>query len=320
MRACLLPLAIACALLAPRAACQESEGRATRERPAGKQDPERPTTEADKARRKAAKKKAIARMRADLAKAAAHLQANKHAYKGSLEVASYNENNAMVPLERDFRGANDGTIDWFHMDGWTVAARGRKVAVQDRQAAWTEPQGNSPDVPISPLLFVPHLLKAELSLPEPAEHEGRPALRIYARWLGKPIKKLLFDMTVPSSQHEQVLEALASAAARGRKNLQCDATFLYDPASRQWLAATLRFAYLDGRPIPENQLPPKAPKGLPHLESNPMIEATWHIERQPFADVEVPDYDHRARQLLRLGKDGLPLPAADQAKPARTGK
>ncbi|MFT4512284.1 MAG: hypothetical protein ACI89X_004458 [Planctomycetota bacterium] len=268
-----------------------------------------------------AQAKAIARVRADLTKASKRLEKTPHAYKGSLSVLSFNENSSMVPIELDFTGATDGTLDWFFMDGWSVAARGRKVAVANGEQPWTEPQGDSPDVPISPLLFVPHLLTADLALPKPAEHEGRPALRVYAKWTGKPVKKLLFQMTVPSSQHEQVLESLANAAARGRDNLHCDATFLYDPASREWMSATLRFVYLDGRPIPEDEMPPKAPTGLPALQSHAMIEATWHMERSDFKTAKRPEYDARARQLLRLDKKGAPIAAPKQpGKPKKPSK
>jgi hypothetical protein len=265
-----------------------------------------------------AQTKIIARLRADLTTAHKRLTKTPHAYKGTLSVASFNENNAMLPIDLDFTGATDGTLEWFFMDGWSIAARGRKVAVANSKQPWMEPQGDSPDVPISPLLFIPHLLTAKLTLPKPAEHEGRPAVRIYARWSGKPLKKLIFQMTVPSSQHEQVIEALANAAARGRNNLQCDATFLYDPASRDWMSATLRLAYLDGRPIPNNEQPPAAPKGLPPLTSHRLIEATWHIEHSDFTTAQRPNFDARAHQLLRLNEKGEPIAAPE--KPGKPKK
>jgi hypothetical protein len=265
-----------------------------------------------------AQTKVIARMRADMTAASKRLTKTPHAYKGTLSVASFSEANAMVPMDLDFTGATDGTLEWFFMDGWSVATRGRRVAVANNKQPWTEPQGDSPDVPISPLLFIPHLLTAALTLPKPAAHEGRPAMRIYAKWSGKPLKQLIFQMTVPSSQHEQVIEALASAAARGRNNLQCDATFLYDPASRDWMSATLRFAYLDGRPIPNNEQPPTAPKGLPPLTSHRLIEAIWHLERSNFTTAQRPDFDARAHQLLRLNKKGEPIAAPE--KPGKPKK
>tara|TARA_R110002096_G_scaffold136019_2_gene288286 strand:- start:2338 stop:3129 length:792 start_codon:yes stop_codon:yes gene_type:complete len=252
-------------------------------------------------------------MKADLAAASKQLRATPHAYTGTLNVSSYGDATAILPLERTFSGATDGTVQWFEMHGWNVATRGEHVAVQHGDQPWSKPQGYSPDVPISPMIFVPHLLTAKLTLPKPAEHLGRPALRIHATWSGKPIKKLLYQTTVPSTQHEQVLEALASAAGKGRKNMQLDATFLYDPASREWLSATLRFACMDGRPIPDDEQPPAAPKGLPVLPSHPLLEATWHLQRSDFQQAKRPDYDARARQLLQLDANGAPLPPKTSA-------
>jgi hypothetical protein len=194
-----------------------------------------------------------------------------------------------------------------------VASAKQSVAVSHQDQPWSKPQGDSPEVPLSPRLLAPHLLTASLSLPEPAEHHGRPALRTYATWQGQPAKKLLFATTVPSTQHEQVFEALASAKAKGREDLQLDATILYDPATREWLATTLRFACLDGKEISPNELPPKAPEGLPALTSYPLIEATWYLERRDFDEAQRPRFDARARQLLQLDARAGAADAAQSA-------
>ena len=286
----------------------------TGQQPTGQQPTgQQPTGQTKKPEPSPAEAKALARMKADLAAASKQLRATPHAYTGTLNVSSYGDATAILPLERTFSGATDGTVQWFEMHGWNVATRGEHVAVQHGDQPWSKPQGYSPDVPISPMIFVPHLLTAKLTLPKPAEHLGRPALRIHATWSGKPIKKLLYQTTVPSTQHEQVLEALASAAGKGRKNMQLDATFLYDPASREWLSATLRFACMDGRPIPDDEQPPAAPKGLPVLPSHPLLEATWHLQRSDFQQAKRPDYDARARQLLQLDANGAPLPPKTSA-------
>lgn len=248
--------------------------------------------------------RAKTRLLADLLLASKQLLVTQQAYRGTLKVQTQQDIEHLPKLDYEFHGANDDTLQWFAIDGWQIASRKQSVAVSHKDQPWSKPQGDSPEVPLSPRLLAPHLLTATLSLPEPAEHHGRPALRTYATWQGQPAKKLLFTTTVPSTQHEQVFEALASAKAKGREDLQLDATILYDPATREWLATTLRFACLDGKEISPQELPPKAPEGLPVLTSYPLIEATWYLERRDFDEAQRPRFDARARQLLQLDARG----------------
>ena len=244
--------------------------------------------------------KVMARLRADLEAVHQNLCSAPHAYAGTLTVVSPANANLVARLEREFDGADDGNLAWYAMGDWCVVSRKQHVAVRCGERPWSQPQGDSPEVPLSPKLLAPHLLTATLSPPEPAEHEGRPALRVYAVWHGKPAKQLLMQTTVPSTQHEQVLEALASAVGKGRENLQVDATVLFDPASKRWLSTTLRFVCMDGRPIPEDEQPPTAPQGLPTLPSRPEIEGTWCIHNREFRTAKRPMLDARACQLLQI--------------------
>jgi hypothetical protein len=55
-----------------------------------------------------AQTKVIARMRADMTAASKRLTKTPHAYKGTLSVAPFSKDNAMVPMDLDFTGATDG--------------------------------------------------------------------------------------------------------------------------------------------------------------------------------------------------------------------
>lgn len=280
----------------------------------------------------AAKQKATTRLLQDLVKIEANLARSRHAYRGNLTVHTSLETDGLRELDLEFRGCRNGAVHWFFVNDWRVVEHGKRSAVvrvpennndPKVEEAWQKPQGDSPDVPLSPSLFVPHLSKAELSMPMPAEHDGRPALRIHARWRGKPATRALYATTVPSTQHEQILEALGRAAGRPKNKLYVvDAVMLYDPAAREWLASTMRFAYLDGRPIPDDVMPPAAPEGMPTLTSFPMIEATWHMTRCDNKDVALPELNERAREILRVDAAGKPLPTKAQAggKKAQAGK
>lgn len=249
--------------------------------------------------------KAIARLRQDLTKIEANLNHAPHAYRGTVTFECRGDAADLHSLELDFTGASNRTLQWFFLDDWQVVHRGEHTAVTQGETPWGKPQGDSPDVPLSPRLFLPHLAKAELSLPMPAEHNGRPALRIHARWRGKPATRALYATTVPSSKHEQILEALGRAAAKDTKKLfMVDATMLYDPAARQWLSSTLRFSYLDGRDIPADVMSPPSPAGLPALQSFPVIETIWHLERCDPKHVMLPKLDKNACELLRVDATG----------------
>lgn len=253
------------------------------------------------------------RLLQDLKKAAAKVAKSPHAYQGRVGVYSHNEPNRMVPLEHDFRGARNGNRSWFALDRWQVAHHGKHTIVRrlpertpgailadQLPPAWQEPQGDSPEVPLTPALLLPHFQHATLGTPKPTEYQGRPAMQVHASWTGKPAKNVVYAATVPSSQHEQTIEALAGAAGRNQQHFQTDAILLYDPASKAWLSSTLRFVYLDGRKISADEQAPKAPAGMPLLTIHPAIEAIWHIERCPTKDVPMPTLDQAARQRLRL--------------------
>jgi hypothetical protein len=81
-----------------------------------------------------------------------------------------------------------------------------------------------------------------------------------------------------------------------------DASVHYDPASRRWLATTLRCVCLDGRPLADDEPPPPAPAGLPALDSRPIFLVTIELERRELDAMAVPELDADARALLGLEK------------------
>jgi len=315
MRVALRILVVAAiGVLAP-AAAQETSEKPARPKPA-------PAT---------AKEKASKRLLQDLAKIEANLKTAPHSYRGTLTFGCDDGAAALHNFELDFRGSQKGDVSWFFVDEWRVVQNGKRTAVvqvpednndPEVEDAWQKPQGNSPDVPLAPALLVPHLRKAELSLPKPAEHDGRPALQIHARWRGRTATRALYATTVPSSQHEQILEALGRAAARDKKErFIVDAVMLYDPATRMWLASTMRFSYLDGRPIPDDTQPPPAPAGMPTLKSFPMVETIWYLKRCDAKEAALPQLNQRAQDILKVDAAGTPLPAEPKKpKKQETGK
>ena len=250
--------------------------------------------------------KAKARLREDLKKLGSSLKAAAHAFRGEASCRFWS---AEPPdLDWDFVGASNGVVQWFALDEWRGIERGERAATARGEAPWGKPQGDAPEVPLSPQLLAPHLETATISLPTPSSFHGRPALRIHTRWQGKAATQAIYAATLPSSMHEQVLEAQAMAAGRGKGQLHTvDATTLYDPSTRRWLSSTLRFARTDGRPIPADRQPHPAPKGLPVLTSYPLFEFVWRLERCDLQEVPLPELNQRACDLLKIDKMGRPI-------------
>jgi len=288
MHAVALPFALALATLPLAAAAQQ-----TPQKPAS-QKPARQQPSPAEAR--------IQRLHKDLERTLAQLQ-RAHAFEGTVQFTSENELNQMVPLDKAFVGASDGKDHWFTLDEWRVVHRGDRTAVlRDKDGEWSEPLGDTPDVPLTPSLLLAHFKNAKLTPPKPTMHDHRPAMRVHATWSGKAAKDVMFTTTVPSSQHEQLLEALATAAKRGNKNVLVQATLLYDPATRRWIEATLRFAYLDGRPFPEGEQPPEAPHGLSPLPGRVALQSIWHLRACATKKAPKPALDAEAKRLLQPRK------------------
>ncbi|MFN3240862.1 MAG: hypothetical protein ACE37K_05040 [Planctomycetota bacterium] len=244
----------------------------------------------------------IQRLHDDLTETVAQLQ-KAHAFRGTVVFTSQNDLNQVAPLDKAFVGARDGTDRWFALDDWRVVQRRDRTAVRrGQQGGWREPLGDTPDVPLTPALLLPHFRTAELSPPGPTMHNDRPAMRVHATWAGKAAKKVLYATTVPSSQHEQLIEALASAASRGNDKVHVSATLLYDPATRRWIEASLRFAYLDGRPFAEHEERPEPPHGLRPLPGRVTLQAIWHLQTCKPEQAPKPELDDEAQRVLRPRK------------------
>ena len=240
----------------------------------------------------------VLRLQADLRQSLAALR-RPHAFCGEVQLRSHNNLNQLVPLQVKFSGACDREHEWFQLDDWRVLQRAERLAVRRGDAGeWREPRGDTPDVPLTPRLLLPHLLTAELAPPEPTTYDDRPAMRARATWRGTAVKKLMFDAAVPSSLHEGMVEALANAAARGNERVYAQATTLFDPATRAWISSTLRFVYLDGRPFLEGEAAPPLPRGLPPLPGRVLMEGIWHLEACPPEDYPKPALSAEARRLL----------------------
>ncbi|HEB53151.1 MAG TPA: hypothetical protein ENI87_07855 [bacterium] len=243
------------------------------------------------------------RLRRDLRQSLADLRKRPPAYRGTLlsEGSDPLQSTTISPEDVSFRGGRKGALRWYTVDGWQVVVTPTGEAVKRPDGSWSEPRGDAPEVPALPDLLLPHFLHAELSKPQPSEFHGRPAVSVHARWQAKAAKQVVMTLTVPDLKVEAMLEALASAAARGRKNLSVDGRVLYDPATGRWFAATLRFALLQGEPLePGDERLPPPPAGLPQLLSPTWMQAVWTVERAASEQAPMPALPDEHRRRLGL--------------------
>jgi len=240
------------------------------------------------------------RLRDDLQKLAEALQKQPHGYRGTMRLTC--AGGAVNRLDVSFDGAGDERCDWFRLDDWRVLQHGERSVVSQDDEAFHRPQGYSPELPLSPRLLDAHLLTAALAPPQPADFDGRPALRVHAKWTGAAAADVVRATVVPSGDHEQLMGAFASMAKRGREHVVVDGTLLYDPATARWLSTTLRFALGDGVVIEDEADRPAAPEGLPKLTSQPRLEVIWTLQRRPVDALPRFELDAAARR--ELGLDG----------------
>ncbi|MCB9878338.1 MAG: hypothetical protein H6835_12135 [Planctomycetes bacterium] len=248
----------------------------------------------------------------------AEIAGTPHAFDGSLAWGPLRDAQAPLdPLDCAFRGGvtvdeTHGEQRWHSLLDWTVLQRGARGATrrvrqirepgrEDRieDTGWQDPQGDAPEVPLTPRLLLEQLPHATIGSAAPAEVDGRPAMRVLATWHGKAAKAAVLTAAVPSSRHEQLLETLATVAARDQELCSVCAEIRYDPATRRWLAATLRVLLVNDKPLPADEPPLPAPAGMPAPTGRPMAELIVTLRRRDPAELPPPVLDDRARELLQ---------------------
>lgn len=257
-----------------------------------------PQEPADELARPTAEQQRIERMRKDLARTRAHLH-KPHAFRGSVRFTVHDDVHPEIQIDKDFVGATDGKDEWFTLGIWQVVQRGDRTAVSwGRDSGWGEPLDETPDVPLTPSLLLPHFATAKLTQPQPTMHDDRPAMRVHATWSGLAAKKVMSAASVPSQKLDQLVEGIAGAAGDGNDKAHVSATLVYDPATRRWIEASLRLAYLDGRPIPDDEEAPEAPYGLQPLPGRALFDAAWHLQACEPKLAPKPALNHEAHRVL----------------------
>jgi hypothetical protein len=204
------------------------------------------------------------------------------------------------PTSVPFRGAWQQDVLLYCIRDQSVLEHGERQLVRVHERAWTLPQGDSPDCPLSPRAIATHLPQATLHRVEPTSHADRPALRVHAVWSGKAAAALIEQTAVPDARSQSILERLPLLAARVGDRMVVDAAVCFDPATRTLYATTLRIALLDHPDAPEDAEAAPAPDGLPPHAKVALLEYVFELTVHEPDRVPMPPLDAGVRERLGL--------------------
>lgn len=245
--------------------------------------------------------RALVRALDDLRRLDDQLQKQAHAYTGTTRAVVGDDDGTAAAIE--YSGAFRDGLDLLRIGELAQLAHGERQVQRTGAGAWTKPQGDMPDCPLSPRTLSRRLLDATVVSSTAVSFDDRPAQRLHVVWQGPGATALFADISSPDPKASKVVERLVDLHKKWpAERLVADATVVYDPATRAFFTATVRIALLqpDQRPADAEALP--SPVGLPPLQHDPILQCQFTVQLQPAAKVPWPEIDAATRQLLQPGK------------------
>ena len=238
------------------------------------------------------------RARDDLRRVSEQLQQQAHAYTATCRAVLGHDDETAPTIA--YTGAVRAGLALFRIADKTQVTRGDRQLQRTGEGAWTKPQGDMPDCPLSPHALARHLLDAAVADTKAVAFDDRPAQRVHVQWSGAAATALFEDVNSPDPMASKVVERLTDLHKKlGAERVVADATLVYVPATHTFYAATVRIALLDleVRPAEAELLP--APEGLPHLQRDPVLQCTFTLRLQPGDHAAWPELDAAALQRLQ---------------------
>jgi len=269
------------------------------------QDPAPPTPPPAKAAPTAPVPPALQRAIDGAQTAARNLLATDHAFTASVAMhagpTAGLESAAETTEPVAYRGAAQGPVQLFAIDKHAILTAGSKRLERVGDGAWTLPQGDAPDCPLSPTVLAAHLPAATIDGWSASSHGDRPALRVHAVWKDKAAAALLGDLSMPRAKSDRVLEALATMVKKpGAEQIAVDASVFYDPATRSLQGVALRVALMQPEEPKETDDPAPCPAELPPLPKGLWLQFVFECTVQPAAKLPMPAFDGAMRERLGL--------------------
>jgi len=237
--------------------------------------------------------------------AARNLLATDHAFTASaaMHVGSTadQEPAAEVAEPVSYRGAAQGAVHLFAIHKHTILTAGNKRLERIGDGAWTLPQGDAPDCPLSPTVLAAHLPAATIDGWAASSYGDRPALRVHAVWQDKAAAALVGELSMPQAKGDRMLDALATMVKKpGAEQITVDASVFYDPATRSLQGVALRIALMQPDAPKETDDPAPCPAELPALEKGLWFQFVFECTVQPAAKLPMPALDAAMRERLGL--------------------
>lgn len=215
-----------------------------------------------------------------------------------------------------FTAAQHGTVHLLRIGEFVVLGCGDERR-SHRDGSWKALDGEEPEWPLRLDDLLRAAEAATLSNSQALAIDDRPAQAVHLTWRGDAAVALLARLSAPSPEWQRALENLTDDFARiAPDEPTVDAVLCYEPATKQPLRATLRFAVLP----PEDQVtigdPPRCPPLLPPLRCRPMLQFQYDLVVVPNPAPAWPTVDPALRASLAAKVPSAAPPVPPKLPPA----
>ena len=254
------------------------------------------------------------RLRRDLRRCAEQLQSQPTTFSGHWHRFDLTTPEPVQSVA--FTGAQDGVLHFLRIGEFVVLGGGDERR-SHRDGVWKRPEGDEPEWPLRLADLLRAAESATLSNSQALAIDDRPAQAVHLTWRGDTAVALLTLLSAPSPEWQRALENLTDDFARiAPDEPTVDAVLCYEPATKQPLRATLRFAVLP----PEDQIttgdPPRCPPLLPPLRCRPMLQFQYDLVVVPNPEPAWPPVDPTLRASLAAKQPAAAPPMPNKQPPA----
>lgn len=215
-----------------------------------------------------------------------------------------------------FAAAQDGALHFLRIGEFVVLGCGDERR-SHRDEAWKRQDGEEPEWPLRFADLLRDAEHATLRSSQALAIDDRPAQAVHMSWRGDAAVLLLGHLSAPSPEWQRALENLTDDFARiAPDEPTVDAVLCYDPATKQPLRATLRFAVLPPEDHITNGDPPRCPPLLPPLRCRPLLQFQYELVVVPKPEPAWPAVEPALRASLASTLPVATPTAPPQPKPA----
>jgi hypothetical protein len=212
--------------------------------------------------------------------------------------------------------AQDGALHYLRIGEFVVLGCGDERR-SHRDGAWKRPEGDEPEWPLRLADLLHAAESATLSNSLALAIDDRPAQAVHLTWHGEAAVALLARLWAPAPEWQRALENLTDDFAKiAPAEPTVDAVLSYEPATKQPLRATLRFAVLPPADLVTTGDPPRCPPLLPPLRCRPLLQFQYDLLVVPKVDPAWPAVDSALRASLASTLPAATPSAPPQPKPA----